>query len=86
MENNGGKIVNRDIYDRLMKLEVQMASICNYVEAIKANDLKHIQVSLDKIEDKVHELDKSVTVNAVKIAILVSLITAAASTLLNKMF
>lgn len=68
MAEHENRILNRDIYERIVKLETQMLEVCKQMEKIKTNDLVHLQRGMDRIEDKIHELDKTVSMNAVKIA------------------
>jgi len=75
MKVENGRILNKDIYERLVRLETQTVELSKQVD--------NVARICDKIEDKVHDMDKCIVTNTVKIAFIVSIIMAAATSLMN---
>jgi len=72
--------------ERVARLEVGVISLCDAVDAIRNNELVHINTKIDKLDERFDSLDKKVDGLAVKLGIFFAVITTMGQALLNHFF
>lgn len=67
----------KDIYERLSRLEEQVSNVCD-------NEIPHISIRLEKLEEMIGNLDKKVSGILIKITIAFSIIAFFAQLLIGE--
>lgn len=70
--------------ERVAKLEVNVVYISKEVDTIRNNDLPHIDSKLRKLDERFDTLDKKVGELALKVGIVVAVLTTIGQILLNQ--
>ncbi len=65
-----GRINNKEIYERIAKLEIRMDNICSEVKKISSNDLAHLEKKIDNNSDKIDTIERKLAYAAGALAIL----------------
>jgi hypothetical protein len=74
---------DRQLNERVAKLEVGLINVCDALHDIKTNELVHINTKIDKLDERFDILDKKVGELALKIGIVFAVLTIVGQTLLN---
>jgi len=69
-----GRINNKEIYERITRVETQMTGICKDIKEIKNNHLHSLELKVDKNTEKIASLQKYVWMAAGGLAVLQTII------------